>query len=176
MAAADVRTLALLRHAKSSWAEDVPDHERTLNARGRRDARAVGAALVRLGLAPDLVCCSTAVRARQTWEGAADAGARAREVVYTDRIYEATAGALAELVREVPDSVRTLLLVGHAPGVPGLAELLAGDGSDPDALAGLRAAYPTSGLAVLLLDDPWNPPHPLNARTARLTRFEIPRG
>lgn len=170
------RALVLLRHAKSSAPDALPDRERPLTGRGRRDAQAAGEALLRAGIAPDLVCCSTAVRARETWEGVAAAGVPAGEVVYTDRIYEASAGALAELVRDAPESVRTLLLVGHAPGVPRLAELLAGDGSDPEALARMRAGYPTSGLAALELDDPWNPPHPLDGGTARLLRFEVPRG
>lgn len=173
MADAGVRTLLLLRHAKSSWKDELPDAERPLNPRGRRDARAAGQLLVGTGAAPDLVYCSPAVRTRQTWDALAEAGVRADDVAYRDEIYEASVDALLDLVGQTPDAVRTLLLIGHAPSLPGLAELLAGDRSDADARARMHADYPTSALAELQLDGPWVA---ATAGAARLTAFAVPRG
>ncbi|MFP5282152.1 MAG: SixA phosphatase family protein [Actinomycetes bacterium] len=167
------RTLVLLRHAKSSWREDLPDHERPLNGRGRRDAYAVGEALLADGLTPDLVYCSAAVRTRQTWERVAEAGVRAGEVTYTERIYDASRDALAEVVAGTPAAVRTLLLVGHAPGVPALADFLAGPGSEPQALSRMQSEYPTSAIAVFAVVGDWSG---ADRDHARLLRFEVPRG
>ena len=115
-------TLYLLRHAKSSWDEPLRDHERPLDARGVRDARAAGRLLAEQGWRPDLVLCSTAVRTRQTWRHAVDAGADAGEVRYTDAVYEASAGRLLELVQATEEAVGSLMLIGHGPGLPGLAD------------------------------------------------------
>lgn len=169
-------TLILLRHAKAAAGDGLPDAERPLTERGRRDAADAGALLRRAGRAPDLVCCSTALRTRQTWDEMAAAGVRAGEVVYTERIYEASGGALAELIREAPAAARTVLVLGHAPGLPDLADLLAGPESDAEALTRMREKFPTSAFAVLELADGWNPPHPLDAQTGRLISFEVPRG
>ena len=68
MASSPARRLVLLRHAKSDWPDDVPDHERPLARRGRRDAPAAGRWLRKSGYVPDLVLCSTARRARETWQ------------------------------------------------------------------------------------------------------------
>lgn len=173
MVDAGVRTLWLLRHAKSSWKEDLPDPERPLNARGRRDAHAAGQLLAGTGAALDLVYCSPAIRTRQTWDALDEAGVRAGEVAYRDEIYEGSVGALLTLVGQTPSAVRTLLLIGHAPGLPGLAELLAGDRSDPDALTRMRADYPTSALAELQLDGPWGD---AAAGFGRLAAYAVPRG
>ncbi|MFJ4846392.1 MULTISPECIES: SixA phosphatase family protein [unclassified Streptomyces] len=166
------RHLVLLRHAKSAWPPDVPDHDRPLGARGRRDAPAVGRWLRENKHIPDLVVCSTAVRTRETWELAADAlGGRAEpRVAYDERLYAATARALLDVLRETPDGVRTVLLVGHNPGVQDLALRLAGGGAS-EAL--LRAAdkFPTSALAVLTAAGPWPA-----LDQAHLDDFAIPRG
>ncbi|MEU6339467.1 histidine phosphatase family protein [Streptomyces sp. NPDC046977] len=166
------RHLVLLRHAKSAWPPDVPDHDRPLGARGRRDAPAAGRWLRENKHIPDLVVCSTAVRTRETWELAAGAlGARAEpQVAYDERLYAATARALLDVLRETPDSVRTVLLVGHNPGVQDLALRLAGGGAS-EAL--LRAAdkFPTSALAVLTAAVPWPA-----LDQAHLDDFAIPRG
>ncbi len=120
------RRLVLLRHAKSDW-PDVADHDRPLAKRGRRDAPAVGRWLGQSGYAPDAVICSTALRARETWE-LASAGLQtavpgaAPAVRYESRVYEATVLGLLMLVREFPPQWRTALLVGHNPG---MAELTA---------------------------------------------------
>ena len=135
------RKLVLLRHAKSDW-PDVPDHERPLAKRGRRDAPAVGRWLGESGYVPDAVICSTAQRARQTWELVATglaAVAPERSPVpvvrFEPRVYEATVLGLLMLVREYDDAWHTAMIIGHNPGLAGLAEGLANP--DERAAAGL---------------------------------------
>jgi len=163
------RRLILLRHAKSDW-PDVADHDRPLAKRGRRDAPAVGRWLAESGYAPDAVICSTARRARETWELAA-AGLRAAApgadpaVRYEPRVYEATVLGLLMLVREFPPEWRTALLVGHNPGMAELAVGLAAPSSDPP------AAFPTATVAVLAVPGPWADTAP---GEAALLAFAIP--
>jgi phosphohistidine phosphatase len=147
------RRLVLLRHAKSDW-PDVADHERPLAKRGRRDAPVVGRWLGASGYVPDAVVCSTALRARETWELAAAGLAVAAPGVspavrYEPRVYGAAVLSLLMLVREFDPAWRTALIVGHNPG---LAELIVGLAS-PDAEA--PHAFPTAAVAVLGLPGPW---------------------
>ncbi|SNT30991.1 SixA phosphatase family protein [Actinacidiphila glaucinigra] len=168
------RRLVVLRHAKSAWPPDVPDHDRPLGPRGRRDAPAVGRWLRDAGHTPDLVICSTSRRTQETWEFAAAAlGARPPAPVRLDeRVYAATARALLDVLREAPEEASTLLLVGHNPGVQDLVLRLTGE-ARADAL--LRAAdkFPTSALAVLTWPAPWSS---LTPEHARLDDFAVPRG
>src|SRR4051794_41904037 len=97
MTGREVGTLVLLRHAKSAWPEGVPDHERPLAGRGRRDAPEAGRWLRQVGLQFDLVLCSTALRARQTWELAAAELDTAPPGRFEDRPYPADAGELLDV-------------------------------------------------------------------------------
>ena len=142
-----MRRLLLLRHAKSDWPADVADLERPLAARGRAEAPAIGAFMAREELRPDLALVSPARRTRQTWTLIASAlGDPPHEV--EPRLYMATADTLLGLVRKTRGNVRTLLLLGHNPGLEELARGLSNRG-DKSALKQLAAAYPTSGLAVI---------------------------
>ena len=163
------RRLVLMRHAKSDW-PDVPDHERPLAKRGRRDAPEVGRWLGESGYLPDAVICSTARRARETWALAspalsAAAPGAAPEVRYEPRIYEATVLGLLMLVREFEPAWRTVLVVGHNPG---LGELTVGLAAPP---AGQPAAFPTAFVAVLGLPGSWAEASP---GEASLLAFTIP--
>jgi phosphohistidine phosphatase len=147
------RRLVLMRHAKSDW-PDMPDHERPLAKRGRRDAPEIGRWLGEAGYLPDAVVCSTAQRARETWALAspglsAAAPGASPEVRYEPRIYEATVLGLLMLVREFDPAWHTVLVVGHNPG---LAELTVGL-SDPSAQQ--PPAFPTAFVAVLGLPAGW---------------------
>jgi phosphohistidine phosphatase len=164
-----MRRLILLRHAKSDW-PDVPDHERPLAKRGRRDAPVVGRWLGESGHVPDSVICSTAVRARETWDlasaGLAEAAPGASPAVrYDPRVYEATVLGLLMLVREFDPAWRTALLVGHNPGLAELATGLAGPGADPP------HAFPTAFVAVLGVPGTWADTAP---GEARLLAFTVP--
>ena len=159
------RTLLLLRHAKSSWEHDVADHERPLAPRGWRDAWAAGRLLAERGVVCDLVLCSTATRARQTWQRAVEGGALTRELRITSEIYEASATDLLRLVHGLADEVRVAMLVGHGPGLPDLAVGLGGPIGHPK--------FATSGLATLRLTGAWSDAGP---GSAELESFDKPRG
>ncbi|MFC7260844.1 SixA phosphatase family protein [Streptomyces lutosisoli] len=171
--AGPLRRLVILRHAKSAWPTGVPDHERPLAPRGRRDAPAAGRALAEADCLPDLALCSTAVRARQTWELAAEQWGTPPPVRFDERLYGADVPELLEAVREVPDQVLTLLLIGHNPGVEELVLELAGDGLD-DALDEVRTKFPTSAVAILAWHG--NSWQELAPGTALLTDVTVPRG
>ncbi|MEU0333604.1 histidine phosphatase family protein [Streptomyces sp. NPDC006193] len=171
--AGPLRRLVVLRHAKSARPEGVEDHRRPLAPRGLRDAPAAGRALAASGSLPDLALCSTAVRARRTWELASAEWGTPPPVRFDARLYAAGADRLLEVVREVPPEVETLLLVGHNPGLEELVRALAADGLD-DTLERVRAAFPTCAVAVLDWRGAGWPA--LAPGTALLTSFTVPRG
>ncbi|MFD5478274.1 SixA phosphatase family protein [Streptomyces hawaiiensis] len=167
------RRLVVLRHAKSAWPLDVADHERPLAPRGRRDAPAAGRALADADLLPDLALCSTAVRARRTWDLAAAEWGTPPPVRRDRRLYAAGPSGLLTVVHEVPAEVETLLLIGHNPGLEELVLALAGDGLD-DTLEQVRTKFPTSAIAVLSWrGTAWRA---LAPGTALLTSVTVPRG
>jgi phosphohistidine phosphatase len=134
------KRLTLLRHAKSSWDDPtIADHERRLNARGRRDAASVGGYIRDQRITPDLVLCSSAQRARETLELLSVEGP---EVLIEDELYGAVAADLLARLRRVDDPVTSVLLVGHNPGIEDLAVRLA---EEPDRLV----SFPTAALADL---------------------------
>ncbi|AVH60142.1 MULTISPECIES: SixA phosphatase family protein [Streptomyces] len=171
--AGPLRRLVVLRHAKSAWAAGVADHERPLAPRGRRDAPAAGRALAASDCLPDLALCSTALRARETWELAAEQWGTPPPVRVDRRLYAADVPELLEVLREVPDQVGTLLLIGHNPGLAALVLELAGDGLD-DTLDRVRTKFPTSAVAVLAWHGGGWPE--LVGGTALLTDVIVPRG
>ena len=173
--------LVLFRHAKSAW-PDVPDHERPLGSRGIQAAPLMGRWLRDAGLVPDQVLCSTARRARETWQFAQTGLAAAPPVTFDDRIYEAAATDLLDLIHEAPPTAGTLLLIGHNPAIGDLAVLLAAaafgaagpgpGGASPADLERMRAKFPTAAIAVLGHAGAWPD---LAPRRARLTAFVTPR-
>ncbi len=167
------RTLLLLRHAKSSWAEVMPDRERPLNRRGRRDAAAVGELLAKRGVRSDVALLSPAERTRETWRRAADAGAVATAVVESDVLYDAESADIVDVLRGLPDDVTTVIVVAHFPGIPEtVAYLSEGRGSEA-AWDVVRSGFPTAGLATLILEGAWAD---IDALGAELVRFDVPRG
>ena len=171
------RTLVLLRHAKSAWPDDVPDHERPLAGRGQRDAPVIGRWLRTAGHVPDRVLCSTARRARETWELAQPALGASPAVSFEDQVYGASGAALLDLAHRAPPAAKTLLVVGHDPGIPELAFLLAGaapsHGAGPaSTVERMRAKFPTAAVAVLEFTGNWAQ---LRPGAARLTSFVTPR-
>ena len=176
------RRLVLFRHAKSAWPPDVPDHDRPLGRRGIRDAPVMGGWLRGAGCVPDRVLCSTARRARETWQLAQPGLAAAPPVTFDRGIYDGAAAELLALVRRVPAATGTLLLIGHDPAISDLALMLvaatpgATAGTAPDAggsdLDRMRAKFPTAAIAVLEPAGTW---HDLTAEQAWLTAFITPR-
>ncbi len=139
------RTLVIFRHAKSAWPEGVPDDQRPLGPRGRRNAPAAGRWLRDEVDRIDLAVCSPAVRARQTWELAGVELDPQPRVVEDERVYAASADALLGVVQDLPDGVGTAVLVGHNPGLADLVELLTGE------LCELK----TASVAVLTWSGSW---------------------
>ena len=171
-AAAEDRTLVLVRHAKAEQGGYDADHERELTERGHRDARAAGRWLCEQGIGVDEVFCSTATRAVQTCEGIWSAGCSEADIRQDHRIYDASADRLLEAVREADSDANVVMIVGHAPGIPALASILAeGNGSDR-AHEAMSQGFPTAGVAVLRFSGHWGD---LTAGVARLDRFHVAR-
>jgi phosphohistidine phosphatase len=139
------RVLHLLRHAKSSWDDpELPDADRPLTGRGERAAARLARQLARDRVAPGLVLCSTARRARQTLELILPVLGDP-EVVFEDGLYGAGAPALLTRVRQLPAGIREAMLIGHNPGIHELALSLAGPGTP----VSLREGFPTGALVSL---------------------------
>ncbi|WP_425091656.1 SixA phosphatase family protein [Tropicimonas sp. S265A] len=158
-----MKTLLVLRHAKSSWTDPGrDDHERPLNARGRRGAAAIGAWIAEEGLLPDQVLCSDAVRTQETWArtglpGAAD---------LKSELYHASADTVLETVRAA--SGKRVLVIGHNPGLAEFSSAVAVSPSDHHRFA----QYPTGALSVLTFDtEAWGD---VDWKSGKLTRFLTP--
>jgi phosphohistidine phosphatase len=159
-----VRSLLLLRHAKAEPHGNGPDALRRLAPRGRQQSAAVGAGLRAAGLVPELVLVSSAVRAHETWErvaGALDDGP-VPEVELRDDLYDAGVDELIDMVRNVDERVRTLLVVGHEPTISGTAARLAGSG-EPGPMSRVRLGLPTASYARLDVTGAWAALDPMGA-------------
>lgn len=123
-----MKTLLLLRHAKSSWKDaSARDFDRPLNQRGLRSAPSVGKLIRKKKLKPDLLLSSPAERARQTAQLVLESAKLNMELRYDERIYEAGAARLLEIVSQIEDSTDSAVLVGHNPGLEELLEVLTGE-------------------------------------------------
>jgi len=124
-----VKRLLVLRHAKSSWADtSLDDWQRPLNDRGRRDAPRVGVWLRDRSLVPDLIVTSDAVRARETAAAVATAAGYTREIVVEPSLYHATPADVIAVLNSTSDqTARTVLIVGHNPGLEDLVSRFSGD-------------------------------------------------
>ena len=122
-----MKTIYLLRHAKSSWKdESLSDIERPLNGRGKKAADTMGAFLKREKILVDLVLSSSAVRARQTIDRVLVSANIVTDVRFDERIYEAGVQRLVEVVRQIENGKNNVVLVGHNPGFEELLEWLTG--------------------------------------------------
>ena len=151
-----MKTIFLLRHAKSSWDDNsLADHDRPLSQRGRRAAPRIGAHMSGAGYQPDLALCSTSMRTRQTLEAVVSELEVEPAIEFEEDLYLAAPGEMIDLVRSVADTVEALLLVGHNPGTGMLADDLSGFGQAAS-LNLMRAKFPTAGLAIIELNvDRW---------------------
>lgn len=137
-----MKTLYVLRHAKSSWSDaSLSDFQRPLNERGLRTAPFMGRLMKERGFVPDVIVSSPAMRAKQTAELVCEAAGFVVEISFDERIYEASVGTLVSLVTGIDNVFGSALLVGHNPGVEGLVYYLTGQ----------IAPMPTAALAVIEL-------------------------
>jgi phosphohistidine phosphatase len=123
-----MKTLLILRHAKSSWKfPELTDHDRPLNRRGKRDAPRMGRTLQERELVPDLVISSTATRALDTASAVAKHSGYKGKMLKFQSLYAAEPAAYLAVLREVDDNYQRILIVGHNPGVEELIEMLTGE-------------------------------------------------
>ncbi len=151
-----MKTIFLLRHAKSSWDDSsLSDHDRPLSKRGRAAAPRIGAYMRGADYLPDLVLCSTSTRTRQTLDAVLSELGVEPAIDFLGELYLAAPSEMLDLVRSVPDTVEVVLMVGHNPGTGMVAAALSGDGL-PDKIFLMRAKFPTTGLAIVELSvDRW---------------------
>jgi phosphohistidine phosphatase len=142
-----MKTLLVLRHAKSSWNDPaLDDHERPLNKRGRRDAPRMGGLVREYGLVPDVIISSDAVRARLTAEAVAEAARYTGEILLDPHLYLASPADILSLLTTVRANAGIVMIVGHNPGLEKLVEQLTGERQD----------VPTAALAQIGLPiDQW---------------------
>jgi phosphohistidine phosphatase len=139
------RQLIVMRHAKAGELPGGPDVERALRPRGCRNASAAGQWLASRDLVIDLVLCSSARRARQTWQYVSAELAGEPEVINDPRLYDAGADDLLDIFADTRGSVRSLMYVGHNPAAAEVTEVLTGG----------PVEFPTSGIAIVGLDTDW---------------------
>jgi phosphohistidine phosphatase len=139
------RRLIVMRHAKAGELPGGPDFERALKPRGRSDSAAAGLWLAASGYRPDAVICSAARRTRQTWQYVSEVLGGQVSFAADQRLYEADAGGVAEIIRATSAAVGTLMYIGHNPAAADLAEALTGAGSP----------FPTAAIAVIGVPGEW---------------------
>lgn len=170
-----MRQLLLMRHAKSSWDDPkLSDHARPLNARGRAAAAVMRGAMAELGLAPDVILVSSSRRTLQTLE-ALEPWEDSPLVEPMDVLYLATLPQLLQALHGVAETARSVLLLGHNPGLHELAVHLVGPAAMTPANAMTRRlaeGYPTGGLTEFAIAGPWST---LGEGGGRLIRFVGPR-
>ena len=147
-----MKTLILMRHAKSSWKDrSLDDHDRPLKKRGAKAAPEMAHWLQKQGLAPDVVLCSSSRRTRETFDRMRQAVPSLPDPELSGILYEAAPAALMDCLKALPDSFGTALLIGHQPGLGELLRLLTTRRRTP-ALSRAFEKFPTAAIAVLETD------------------------
>ena len=168
-----MRRLLLFRHAKAERSEPgMEDRARRLVEHGQKDAARVGAYMASHGLVPDRVMTSPAARTQETWKFAAPAFKRTPVATPVERLYDATPHDILGVIKGAPPAARSLLILGHNPGLHAVALLLVASG-DIETRERLREKMPTCGLVVIdFAFDDWAKLHP---QSGRLERFVSPK-
>ncbi|HXD33766.1 MAG TPA: histidine phosphatase family protein [Pyrinomonadaceae bacterium] len=138
-----MKTLWLLRHAKSSWSDStLEDHERPLNDRGHRGALAVGKFIKKNKISPELILCSTATRAQQTLEIIVDVSGFSNEVQNLNSLYLCSTQGLIDHVTSLAESLSSVMMIGHNPGMESFLTHL----------SGVEKHMPTAALAEIKVE------------------------
>lgn len=161
--------LFVLRHAKSSWDDpSLEDRERPLAPRGRSAVQVLAEYIRQNGVRPAQVLCSPARRTRETLDGLALQGS---ETLFEPELYSASCSSLLDRLREVPDDVESVMVVGHNPRMQTLVLGLAADhSSDRALLEAVERKYPTGALATLEFEQSWSELGPESASLTALVR------
>ena len=165
-----MKTLYLLRHAKSDWDDEkLDDFDRPLSKRGQRAGQRMRRYFAENKIRPDLVLCSPALRTRATWDLVGPAIHPPPTFKTLQGLYLASASRILAILRRLPEDCSAVLVIGHNPGIARVATLLAQEGRN---LGRMREKYPTGALAVLTLDiDAWRE---LRGGRGRLVSFTAP--
>ncbi|RKQ34892.1 SixA phosphatase family protein [Kocuria tytonis] len=167
----DLKHLVIMRHGEADFPRGIPDHDRPLVPRGAREAAAAGRWLAEHA-APDMILVSPALRTRQTVTWVChELREKAPTPQLWDALYNGADAQLVAAVNHVPESVRTLLMVAHMPGVVDAVLRLASRDSDQDAMLDAANGFPAAGTAVLEVPGDWAL---LDGGDARLTEFYTP--
>jgi phosphohistidine phosphatase len=161
-----MKTLYLMRHAKSSWKDpDLDDSDRPLNKRGKRDAPFMGKTLKKREVVPDLIVSSPAKRARKTAEAVArEIRYPETKIVWEERLYASDSASVLNVIRELDDEIQRAMLFGHNPSFLDAANLIA---------CGEISRLPTAAVVGIELDlDSWK--H-ISAKSGKLILFEYPK-
>jgi phosphohistidine phosphatase len=165
--------LILLRHAKAMpAASGASDHDRPLAAAGKRAATGIGTAMRQAGLAADVVLVSTALRTQQTLDAleACQLWDERPNIDTLPALYMATSQQITEMLRDLPETVRSAIVIGHNPGLQDLAQSLAGTNFPRPELQRITEDYPTASLAEFLITTPWRKLGPGAAALQRYLR------
>ena len=168
-------TLSLMRHAKSDWGDlDLDDYDRALAPRGIKAAVLMAQTITRLGLKPQLVLCSGAVRTRATLAlMLPELGAPPPQIRHDDQLYLALPTVMLDVLAKSAKGVKDVMILAHNPGLHALVLSLTG-GGDKKAISDLAAKFPTAALAVLRFEcESWRA---VRSGTGDLTYFITPRG
>ncbi|MDE8348069.1 MAG: histidine phosphatase family protein [Acidocella sp.] len=166
--------LILLRHAKAARPSlEFSDHDRPLTPEGKHAAVAIGQMMRKSGLVPDVVLVSSALRTQETLDAleAASVWDERPNIDTLPGLYMATARQIRDILRDLPETIRSVLVIGHNPGIHESALGLAGPASAKPELNLLNEGYPTASLAEFLITTPW---HKIAPGTATLQRFIRP--
>jgi len=167
------KKIYLLRHAKSDWANmAISDHDRPLNSRGKEAADLIGHKLASFAFAPDIVVCSTALRAMETLDRVRKSGGFAWHVEHRRRLYGASADTLLTAIHRQDSTAKSVFLVGHNPGLQDLALALASN-TESDMYHHLDAKLPTGGFLCLEFDVDSFPE--ISVGSGKLTHFLRPK-
>ncbi len=157
-----MKTVFLLRHAKSGWKDaEMRDFDRPLTGRGRQDSSVIGRFIRKHSIKPDTIISSPAERARETIEIVAKTAKLQGQVRYDERIYDAHAGNLLEVISQISEQFASALMIGHNPGFSDLVRHLTGE----------ESPMPTAALAQVALDiEQWNELRPGCGELKRMTK------
>ncbi|HEC14932.1 MAG TPA: histidine phosphatase family protein [Rhodospirillales bacterium] len=168
-----MKTLFLLRHAKSSWKKPtLADFDRPLKGRGRKACKLMGAYLDGHGIKPHIILCSAAKRARQTLLEINGEWPLSVPTLFKESLYHASPITMLQHLRGLDDAIASAMIIGHNPGLEDLAYALTGSG-DVEALEAMERKFPTAALAVL--SAPIGTWRELGPGGARLDRFVQPK-